>query len=69
MSEVQIENGGDIDWWSILSDRTFLENPYPELRRLQALGPVHLDKSVWSAVYTASSQSKPLACGCDCWAV
>lgn len=45
MSEVQIENGGDIDWWSILSDRTFLENPYPELHRLQALGPVHLDKS------------------------
>lgn len=45
MSEVQIENGGDIDWWSILSDRTFLENPYPELHRLQELGPVHLDKS------------------------
>lgn len=36
-------DGSGIDWWSILSDRDFLENPYPELRRLQALGPVHFD--------------------------
>ncbi|CTQ60455.1 cytochrome P450 [Roseibium album] len=33
-----------IDWWSILSDKTFLENPYSELRRLQAKGPVHFDR-------------------------
>ncbi|QGZ36660.1 cytochrome P450 [Stappia indica] len=35
--------GEGIDWWSILTDRAFLENPYDELKRLQALGPVHLD--------------------------
>ncbi|MBN9669597.1 cytochrome P450 [Roseibium aggregatum] len=38
------EDENAIDWWSILSDRDFLENPYPELRRLQALGPVHFDE-------------------------
>ena len=41
--------GEGIDWWSILTDRAFLESPYDELRRLQALGPVHLD--VASGVY------------------
>lgn len=39
-----VEGDSDIDWWSILSDRNFLANPYPELRRLQELGPVHLDQ-------------------------
>jgi len=38
------ENGADTDWWSILSDRDFLENPYPELRRLRANGPVQFDE-------------------------
>ncbi|GAB4518913.1 MAG: cytochrome P450 [Roseibium sp.] len=37
------ENGADTDWWSILSDRDFLENPYPELQRLRANGPVQFD--------------------------
>lgn len=41
--------GKGIDWWSILTDRTFLENPYVELKRLQAFGPVHLDEA--SGVY------------------
>ena len=41
--------GEGIDWWSILTDRAFLENPYDELKRLQALGPVHLDEA--SGVY------------------
>ena len=41
--------GEGIDWWSILTDRAFLENPYDELKRLQALGPVHLDAA--SGVY------------------
>lgn len=45
MTADSAEDDSAIDWWSILSDRDFLENPYPELRRLQALGPVHLDKS------------------------
>lgn len=39
----------DIDWWATLTDRGFLENPYPELARLQALGPVHLDRQ--SGIY------------------
>ena len=41
--------GEGIDWWSILTDRAFLENPYDQLKRLQALGPVHLDEA--SGVY------------------
>lgn len=41
--------GEGIDWWSILTDRAFLENPYDELKRLQSLGPVHLDAA--SGVY------------------
>lgn len=41
--------GEGIDWWSILTDRAFLANPYDELKRLQALGPVHLDAA--SGVY------------------
>lgn len=44
MSEAEMENASVIDWWPLLSDRSFLENPYPELRRLQELGPVHLDQ-------------------------
>jgi FkbM family methyltransferase len=35
--------GTAIDWWAMLMDRAFLENPYPDLKRIQALGPVHLD--------------------------
>jgi cytochrome P450 len=38
------EKGADTDWWSILSDKEFLENPYPELRRLRANGPVQFDE-------------------------
>ncbi|WP_170294671.1 cytochrome P450 [Roseospira navarrensis] len=39
----------DIDWWSTLADPGFLRHPYPELARLQALGPVHFDQR--SGVY------------------
>lgn len=50
MSERGAETQGErIDWWGILTDRAFLENPYSELKRLQALGPVHLDEA--SGVY------------------
>lgn len=31
------------DWWTMLTDRAFLENPYPQLRPLQEQGPIHLD--------------------------
>ncbi len=31
------------DWWAMLTDRAFLENPYPQLRRLREQGPIHLD--------------------------
>lgn len=37
------------DWWSMLTDRAFLENPYPDLRRLQQQGPIHLDEQ--SGIY------------------
>lgn len=37
------------DWWAMLTDRAFLENPYPQLRRLQEQGPVHLDEQ--SGIY------------------
>lgn len=49
MTEAYTKDVSGIDWWSILSDRAFLENPYPELRRLQERGPVHLDKT--SGIY------------------
>ncbi|KAB7619602.1 cytochrome P450 [Alkalilimnicola sp. S0819] len=38
-----------IDWWAMLSDPAFLEQPYGELCRLQRLGPVHFDAA--SGVY------------------
>lgn len=31
------------DWWATLSDRAFLETPYPTLHRLRARGPVQYD--------------------------
>ena len=45
ITDIQAKDGSGIDWWSILSDRDFLKNPYPELHRLQELGPVHFDSS------------------------
>jgi cytochrome P450 len=39
----------EIAWWPLLADPEFLENPYPELARLRAMGPVHQDPS--SGVY------------------
>ena len=33
----------DFDWWGLLTDRTFLQDPYPALARLQQAGPVHRD--------------------------
>lgn len=32
-----------INWWQRLADPEYLENPYPELKQLQALGPIHYD--------------------------
>jgi len=31
------------DWWRMLSDTAFLADPYQDLSRLQAQGPIHLD--------------------------
>jgi cytochrome P450 len=38
-----------IDWWGLLTDRTYLAYPYPELKRIQQLGPVHYHEGsgVW----------------------
>ncbi|MVA56848.1 cytochrome P450 [Agrobacterium vitis] len=36
-------------WWPMLTDPAFLENPYPELARLQSLGSIHLDEQ--SGIY------------------
>ena len=33
----------DIDWWTTLMDPEFLKNPYPELKRIRELAPVHFD--------------------------
>lgn len=33
----------DVDWWRLLSDRAFLENPYPELNGIRARGAIHRD--------------------------
>lgn len=33
----------DLDWWGLLTDRGFLQDPYPALARLQQAGPVHRD--------------------------
>lgn len=32
------------DWWAMLTDHGFLENPYPQLAELLRQGPVHLDQ-------------------------
>lgn len=49
MIEAESKPSEDIDWWSILSDPVFLADPYPELRRLQARGPIHHDPA--SGIY------------------
>ena len=33
----------DIDWWTMLTDPEFLKDPYPELKRIRELAPVHYD--------------------------
>lgn len=37
------------DWWPMLHDQAFLENPYPRLRDLQRQGAIHLDQQ--SGIY------------------
>jgi cytochrome P450 len=43
------EDAAPIDWWEMLTDPVFLEDPYADLARLRALGPVHRDAG--SGVY------------------
>lgn len=33
----------DIDWWTMLMDPGFLTDPYPDLKRIRELAPVHYD--------------------------
>lgn len=33
----------DIDWWTLLTDPDFLTNPYPDLKRIRELDPIHYD--------------------------
>jgi cytochrome P450 len=32
-----------IDWWTLLTDPQYLTNPYPELKRIRDLAPIHYD--------------------------
>lgn len=58
MSDAQMENSDtaatagasasvppsfDIDWWTTLTDPDFLKDPYPELKKIRELAPVHFD--------------------------
>jgi hypothetical protein len=38
-----------VDWWTLLSDPQFLTNPYPDLKRIRELAPVHFDPA--SGIY------------------
>lgn len=44
-----VKTAPEIDWWSLLSDRDFLIDPYPVLRRIQDQGSVHFDAN--SGIY------------------
>ena len=35
----------EIDWWSMLTDPEYLKNPYPELKKIQQIAPVHHDSA------------------------
>jgi cytochrome P450 len=39
----------NVDWWALLTDRSYLADPYPWLKQLQQRGPVHHDQAsdVW----------------------
>ena len=39
----------DIDWWTMLTDPEYLKNPYPELKRIRDLAPIHYDAA--SGIY------------------
>jgi hypothetical protein len=38
-----------VDWWTLLSDPQFLTNPYPDLKTIRELAPVHFDPA--SGIY------------------
>ena len=38
-----------IDWWALLTDPEHLKDPYPELKRIRQLAPIHYDSA--SGVY------------------
>jgi cytochrome P450 len=45
-----------IDWWTMLTDPVYLRNPYPDLKRLRQLAPVHHDPA--SGVYFVLGHSE-----------
>jgi cytochrome P450 len=49
LKQALLQNREEIDWWSIITNPAFIEYPYPALKQLQQLGPVHYDKK--SGVY------------------
>jgi hypothetical protein len=34
-----------IDWWTLLTDPNYLTNPYPDLKRIRELAPIHQDSA------------------------
>ena len=38
------EHAYGIDWWTMLGDPGYLADPYPELKRIRELAPVHFDE-------------------------
>ena len=38
-----------VDWWTLLTDPAYLRNPYPDLKRIRELAPIHYDPA--SGVY------------------
>lgn len=51
MSETVIGPVTGFDWWALLTDQDFLENPYARLHVLQDRGQIHLDEN--SGIYFA----------------
>jgi hypothetical protein len=39
----------EIDWWGLFNDPEYLRDPYPELKRIRQLAPIHYDPA--SGVY------------------
>lgn len=49
MSGLDDADVANVDWWALLTDRSYLVDPYPRLKQLRQRGPVHHDQAsdVW----------------------